>query len=244
MVGSRDSDRGSPLLENGGEARLCNFGLGFYGAILDLQEELRERRHDDAIPDTWLIGEHPLVITEGVRSGADELLLGPPASGETPRFKVDRGGMTTLHSPGQLILYPIVKVRGGSLAAGRLARALVRGMRSWIQSEFSVDAESRRGQPGLYVEGRKLMSIGISVRRGVSMHGVALNMCNDLSHWSAIVPCGDPALEQVSLSDLLGRRVEPADQIESIRSWLRDDWGYRDVRVEDATVRLSRRSGI
>lgn len=210
-------------------ARLRWFGLAEYGAILQLQEELRASRGRDEIPDTWLIGEHLNVITQGVRAKEDEVLSGASCSSLAPVFKIDRGGMTTLHNPGQLIIYPIVQVRGGSLAAGRMAHALIQTMALWVEREFGVGAVSRPHAPGLYVEGRKLMSIGISVRAGISMHGVALNLCNDLSLWSAIIPCGDPSTRPTSLSEILGRRVEPAAQIESIEGWLRDPWGYAGV---------------
>lgn len=220
------------LLENTERARLMHFGIGEYGTILKTQERLRAAREQGEVVDTWMIGEHPTVITQGVRGIDDDVKL-DSAIDEIPIYHIDRGGMTTLHSPGQLIVYPIVKVRGGSLAAGRLARALLMTMQAWLRSEFGVEAAPLPRQPGLFVEGRKLLSIGISVRRGISMHGIAMNLCSDLSLWKWIVACGEPTTSPISLSELLGRKVEPKDQVDSLREWLVQQWGYGRVDLQD-----------
>lgn len=227
------------LLADRSRARFYPFGLSDYATILALQECLREQRVKDEIPDTWLVGEHPTVITQGARSTGGDLSRAPKPMGGIPVFQIDRGGMTTLHSPGQLIIYPIVKVRGGSLVAGRFARVLLQSMSAWLASEFGVEAAPLPRQPGLYVGGRKLMSIGISVRRGVSMHGIAMNLCNDLTLWNRIVPCGDPSTVPVSLSDLVGRQVAPADQLASLQSWLSSEWRYERVEPFDQNSRPS-----
>jgi lipoate-protein ligase B len=219
----------STILESIAKADLISFGLRDYGEVLRLQECLREQRQANAIPDTWLIGEHPAVITQGVRGLESDLDPSGGTKGAIPVFHIDRGGMTTLHSPGQLIIYPIVRVRGGSLAAGRLARELLAGMEAWLRRELGIEAKPLPRQPGLFVQGRKLLSIGISVRGGVSMHGIAMNVSNDLSLWNRIVPCGEPATRPVSLSQLLGGQIEPSELIPPIESWLAWHWGYRLV---------------
>lgn len=218
----------SPPLANISVARFLDFGCRDYAEVLDRQIALRDARIGDFIPDTWLFGEHPPVITQGVRGQeGDVLQSGLP--GAMPVVSIDRGGMATIHSPGQLILYPIVKLNGGSLAAGRLARHLLLSMQDWLESDFGVRTEFPKGRPGLFVGDRKLLSIGVSVRRGVSMHGIAMNLCNDLSLWSRIVACGEPQTRPITLSEILGRRIEPRDQRESIMSGLRQSWGYERV---------------
>jgi lipoate-protein ligase B len=134
------------------------------------------------------------------------------AAGGVDVVWVDRGGQTTLHSPGQMILYPIVKLGGGSLAGPRMTHALLEGLRAWLIATHGVEAEIPRGRPGLFIGDRKLMSIGISVRGGVSMHGIAMNLCNDPALWDRIVACGEPGTRPVTLSELLGRRIEPKAQ--------------------------------
>lgn len=217
------------LLVDRERADFMDFGLGDYAGILALQEALRLQRQVDAIPDTWLFGEHPAVITQGVRGQAGDLVRGGGERAQLPVVQIDRGGMTTLHSPGQMILYTISKLQGGSLAAGRMARALLTGLQAWLLETHGVDADIPDGRPGLFVGGRKLMSVGISARGGVSMHGIAMNLNNDLSLWSHIVACGEPGTRPITLSELLGREVTPRQQRDSIREWLAPAWGYAVV---------------
>ncbi len=233
-TGLRDVDTTTErLLADLSEARLMSFGLLEYRTCLAVQESLREERTADRIPDTWLIGEHPTVITQGVRGREEDLRGGGKGETPTPVVQIDRGGMTTLHSPGQMILYPIVKLGGGSLTAGRMTHALLRGMRVWLIENFGIESEIPPGRPGLYAAGRKLMSVGISVRQAVTMHGIAINLCNDLELWRQIVACGEPGTVPVSLSEILGKRVSPQEQRDSIQSWLQSFWGYGCVRVDN-----------
>lgn len=232
-------------LEDRARANFVDFGLGSYEEVLELQGLLRWARGENRIGDVWLAGEHPTVITQGVRGKSDDV-IGPvgragdePSSQSSPRvFLIDRGGMTTLHSPGQLILYPVVKLGGGSLAAARFSNALLRSMRDWIGSRFGVASEKISGSPGLYVGGRKLLSIGISVRGGISMHGIALNLSNDLGLWSSIVACGEPEMKPISIAEIAGQRFEVRDQMGPLAEWLAEVWGYTEVaRPEFAEFR-------
>lgn len=242
MTGSSSEVLNGGLLEDREVANLHCFGTGEYGEILDFQKDVRRRRGLGEIVDTWLLGQHPTVITQGVRAKRDDIAQPsslayptPPSDAQSAPavFEIDRGGLTTLHSPGQMILYPITRVRGGSLAAGRFARTLLEAMQRWIAGEFGVQTSPRPRQPGLFVEGRKLLSIGISARGGITMHGIALNLCNDLSLWDSIIPCGDPAIRPVSLSEILDRPVEVEDQTESISRWLSETWGYQRITLVD-----------
>lgn len=217
------------LLVDRKRADFIDFGLGDYAEILALQEALRLQRQADAIPDTWLFGEHPAVITQGVRGQADDLVGMAGGGARLPVVQIDRGGMTTLHSPGQMILYTVSKLQGGSLAAGRMARALLSGLQGWLQATHGVEAEIPERRPGLFVGGRKLMSVGISARGGVSMHGIAMNLNNDVSLWRHIVACGEPGTRPVTLTELLGREVTPGQQRDSIREWLVRTWEYAEV---------------
>jgi lipoate-protein ligase B len=213
------------ILADPSRARFFAWGTRDYGEVLEMQESLRERRQGDAIPDTWLAGEHPTVITQGVRGGEGDLVGVAPF----PVFRIDRGGMTTLHNPGQLALYAIVKTREELTAQGRLSRALLTTVRDWLTEIAGVRLEVYRGRPGLFCDGRKAAAIGISVRRRISMHGIAINLCNDLSPWRAIVPCGESTTRPITLSELAGRRIEPGELIGGMQEWLRSAWGYGEV---------------
>ncbi|MBI1785257.1 lipoyl(octanoyl) transferase LipB [Candidatus Sumerlaeota bacterium] len=222
-------DRLSLLLASAEAARLDCFNLGDYASVLALQEKLHSDRMADRIPDTWLLGEHPAVITQGIRGSAEDLIGRSEKASVMPVVKIDRGGMTTLHSPGQLILYAVVKLREGSLGGGQFSRALVQSMRGWIQAEFGVVTQTRPHHPGLFHNGEKLLSVGISARGGVTTHGIALNMNNDLGLWDSIIPCGDASIRPTTLTHILGRTISPQNRTESVAAWLRDTWGYAKV---------------
>lgn len=237
---------GASQLSDNSRARFAALGLVPYRRALERQTEARELRLADAIPDEWLFLEHPLVITRGVRGGPEDLLVAPGEGAPPEVVEADRGGMTTMHNPGQLVLYPIVKLAAGPLGAGRFSRELVAFMRGWIREEFGVATEAPEGRPGIYHKGRKLMSIGISARGGVTMHGVALNMNNDLEDWRRIIPCGDPGARPVSMSAILGREVRPADQSASIMNFIKSYFAYNDISlsyIRDGSGRAGEGSG-
>ncbi|MEN6625463.1 MAG: lipoyl(octanoyl) transferase LipB [Candidatus Sumerlaeia bacterium] len=213
------------ILAEPGCARLIDWGLREYGEVLAMQEKLREERRAGSIPDTWLAGEHPTVITQGVRGNSADVAT----YATIPVHTIDRGGMTTLHNPGQLVIYPIVRTREGLLAQARLSRALLEASAELIEAVSGVRPEIERGRPGLFVGGRKLAAIGISIRGRVSMHGIAINLCNDLAPWRWIVPCGEPSTRPVTLSEVAGRKFEPAEMAALLPGWLKTSWGYRET---------------
>jgi lipoate-protein ligase B len=221
------------ILQDRRAARIENFGLSEYGRILERQTRLRAARLRDETPDVWLYGEHPFVITQGVRGREEDLNIESNLADGVEIFAIDRGGMTTLHSPGQLIVYPIVRVNGGSLAAGKFAHALLELMQGWLAHEFGIQAESIPRRPGLYIGGDKLLSIGISVRDGISMHGIALNMSNDLALWKTIIPCGDPSTRYTSVSAILEKVIEPKACIESFGAYLARIAEYEDLSIAE-----------
>lgn len=215
------------ILADPSTARLINWGLRGYGDILAMQEQFRDERRAGTIPDTWLAGEHLTVITQGVRGRDADLVISPSMG--IPIHRIDRGGMTTLHNPGQLVIYPIVKTHEGLLAQARLARALLENTADLIEKVSGVRASIERGRPGLFVNGRKLAAIGISIRGRVSMHGIAINLCNDLSPWQWIIPCGEPSTRPVTLSELTGKRIEPRELMKLLPDWMRLNWGYKEI---------------
>lgn len=215
------------ILADPAAARLIDWGLRDYADVLAMQEQFRDERRADRIPDTWLAGEHPTVITQGVRGREADLAISPSAG--IPIHRIDRGGMTTLHNPGQLVIYPIVKTHEGLLAQARLARALLENTADLIEKVSGVRAQIERGRPGLFVGGRKLAAIGISIRGRVSMHGIAINLCNDLAPWRWIIPCGEPSTRPITLSELIGKKIEPAEWIPLLPDWLKSNWGYQNV---------------
>ncbi len=153
-------------------------------------------------PDELWFLEHPPVFTMGMNARAEHLL----APGDIPVVHIDRGGQVTYHGPGQLVVYPLVDLG----RAGLGVRALVEGIERAIIATlgtWGIAAVGRRDAPGVYVEGRKIASVGLRIRRSCSYHGLALNVAMDLEPFRRINPCGYAGLEMTQVSALGG----PAD---------------------------------
>ena len=194
---------------------MCHLGTLEYREALALQERLRAARQQDALPDVLLTLEHPPVYTRGRRSAPGELPMGEEwyrAQG-IDIVDTDRGGKVTYHGPGQLVGYPIVRVQDVLAYVRTLERALVRAL-----SEEGVAARARPQDgpdfTGVWVQERKIASIGVHVQRGVSTHGFAVNVENDLQPFRWIVPCG---LEGVRMTSLIAETGRGAGQMRCFR---------------------------
>lgn len=155
--------------------------------------------------ELWLV-EHPPVFTQGQAGRAEHLL----APGEIPVVQTDRGGQVTYHGPGQLVLYLLLSLR----EAGVGVRGLVSAMEDAVVGLLAargVAAIARADAPGVYVDTRKIASLGLRVRRGCTYHGLALNVSNDLEPFTRINPCGYAGLEVTST-----RRLGIADDLDTL----------------------------
>lgn len=150
-------------------------------------------------PDEIWFLEHPPVFTLGMNARREHVL----APGDIPVVQIDRGGQVTYHGPGQLVVYPLVDLRRLGLGVRDLVTALERSVID-LAAEYGVVAEARRNAPGVYVEGRKLASVGIRIRRGASYHGLAMNVNLDLEPFGRINPCGYEGLQMTRLADIGG----------------------------------------
>jgi lipoyl(octanoyl) transferase len=201
-------DRDAPDAGTPWPARVLNLGLREYGEALALQHQLVVARQKDEIPDTLVLVEHPHVITRG-RGTHDQNLL---ATGGVPIFEIERGGDVTYHGPGQLVGYPIFLLRPGERDLHRYLRNLEEGMIRGL-AELGLPTGRRAGWTGVWTaeDSRapqaKLASIGIAVKRWVTLHGFALNVATDLARFGAINPCGLDATVMTSVSAALGRPV-------------------------------------
>ena len=189
------------------ELWVCHLGTVDYREALTLQERVRSARHAGEVPDVMLVLEHPPVYTRGRRSGAGELPMGEDwyrAQG-IDIVDVDRGGKITYHGPGQLVGYPIVRVDDVVAYLRTLEDALAEA----LHQEGIADA---RGRPedgpdytGVWVGDRKIASLGVHLARGVTTHGWAVNVENDLEPFSWVVACGLPEVQMTSLIRETGR---------------------------------------
>lgn len=180
-----------------------------YGEILSLQQELLAARQEDAIPNTILVVEHRPVITLGARKSENKLL----ADETTLRAKgieiitIGRGGGTTAHNPGQLVIYPIVKLKSLRIDVTEFVRRIEQlGLE--LLGQLGVTAGRKKGLPGLWVGDEKIASVGVQIKKWVTMHGIAINIQNDLSIFNWIVPCGLDGVTMTSAARLTGRQYD------------------------------------
>jgi lipoyl(octanoyl) transferase len=186
-------------------ARLIDLGVRDFGEVWGVQREMVAARQRDEVPDTLLFVEHPHVITLGRGSHRENLL----AVDDLPVVEIERGGDVTYHGPGQLVAYPIFLLseeeRDLHAYLRRLEETLIR-----TAGDFGVSAGRNPGWTGAWTTAtppQKLASIGISVKRWVTMHGFALNVTTDLSRFARINPCGLEAGVMASLSSVTGRPI-------------------------------------
>lgn len=185
-------------METAATLNVARLGVVDYAAALALQDTAVAARTRDEIGDTLLLLEHPHVFTLG--RGADQSYITNPPDG-VPIYRVSRGGQVTYHGPGQLIGYPIVKLAGTERDVSRYLRKLEQVMIGALL-EFGVEAARRVGMTGVWVGACKIASIGVGIRRWVTLHGFALNVATDLSYFDAIVPCGIEGCRMTSIAAL------------------------------------------
>ena len=190
-----------------------SLGLCDYEPLWHDMQQFTETR-SSLTPDEIWFTEHPPVFTLGLNASREHLLT----PGDIPVIQVDRGGQVTYHGPGQLMIYPLLDLK----RAGLGVRDLVTGLEQTVVdllADFDIEAASRKDAPGVYVQRRKVASIGLRVRRGGSYHGMALNIDMDLKPFSRINPCGFSDLEVTNLA-ALGIDESPAEIQERVQARL------------------------
>ena len=171
-------------------------GLQVYEPVWRAMQHFTDTRSETTPDEIWFT-EHQSVFTLGLTTAPEHLL----APGDIPVIQIDRGGQVTYHGPGQLMIYPLIDLR----RAGLGVRDLVTGLEQSVidlAAEYGIVAASRRDAPGVYIDGVKLASVGLRIRRGASFHGMALNVDVDLEPFSRINPCGFKDLEITDLARL------------------------------------------
>lgn len=182
-------------------------GRQSYEPVWRAMQALTATRDERSADEIWWL-EHDPVFTLG-QAGRWEHVLAP---GDIPVLAVDRGGQVTYHAPGQLVLYPLLDLRrlgiGPRELVFRLEQAVIDTLREW-----DITGERRQGAPGVYVQGAKIMALGLRIRRGACYHGIAFNVNMDLEPFSRINPCGFRGLKVTQVLDWGG----PGDVAEVAR---------------------------
>ncbi|MDA7745897.1 lipoyl(octanoyl) transferase LipB [Psychromonas sp.] len=167
-----------------------------YQETWQAMSDFTEQRDELTVDEIWIV-EHTPVFTQGLAGKAEHLLT----SSDIPVVKSDRGGQITHHAPGQLIAYLMINIRRKAFNVRSLVTIIEQGIIDLLSS-FGVKAAAKPDAPGVYVDGKKIASLGLKIRRGCSFHGLALNVDMDLTPFLQINPCGYAGLEMTQCRDL------------------------------------------
>jgi lipoyl(octanoyl) transferase len=213
------------------QAELTTAWLGTvdYEQALRLQDAMVAARYADEIGDTLLLLEHPHVYTLG-RGASERYLTAPPPG--VPVHRVSRGGQVTYHGPGQLIGYPILKLEGAARDVHTYLRSLENVIMQTLRT-YGIDAGRRQNLTGVWVGPRKIASIGVGIRRWITLHGFALNVNSDLRFFGWIVPCGIEGCPMTSVARE-GPDVDVSGAAASVAQRFAAVFGYQSIATVSA----------
>jgi lipoyl(octanoyl) transferase len=178
--------------------------MNFADALVLQEKIVAQKRSDPALADTILLLEHDPVYTIG--RTPDHTSLRGRSHLPHPFFQINRGGQATYHGPGQLMGYPVIDLCNYGQDLHKYLR-WIEGLLINFLAQFGIKAQRREGLTGVWVEQRKIASIGVGVRHWITMHGFALNVCGDLSPFDQITPCGISNLAMTSIEKETGKDV-------------------------------------
>lgn len=206
-----------------------DLGLQPYESVWEAMKAFTAGR-DRTVPDELWCVEHPPVYTQG-QAGKAEHILSP---GDIPVIQADRGGQVTYHGPGQLVIYLMVDLPRAGLGVRQLVDIIEQSLVS-VLAAHGIEAAPRPDAPGVYVDGAKIASLGLRVRRGCSFHGLALNVDMDMEPFSRINPCGFSGLPMCQVRDFNGTVSLPV-LAEQLTDTLAEVLGYSASNVHRAQV--------
>lgn len=169
-------------------------GLQDYTSCWQAMKDFTNSRDQETPDEIWLLEHHP-VFTQG-QNGKKEHVLNP---GDIPVVQTDRGGQVTYHGPGQLMVYTLIDIKRKAFNVRELVTLLEQSIIDLL-AEYGICASAKREAPGVYIDGKKIASIGLRIRRGCSYHGIAFNVAMDLGPFQRINPCGFASLEMTQFS--------------------------------------------
>ncbi|GLR75500.1 lipoyl(octanoyl) transferase LipB [Aliivibrio sifiae] len=174
-----------------------NLGRQDYEPVWKAMHTFTDERDENTCDEVWLV-EHNPVFTQG-QAGKEEHVL---AAGDIPVVKSDRGGQVTYHGPGQLVAYVLINLRRKNTGVRELVTHIENTVINTL-GQFGITSAARPDAPGVYVDNKKICSLGLRIRKGCSFHGLALNVNMDLSPFLRINPCGYAGMEMIQLHDLV-----------------------------------------
>ena len=174
-----------------------NLGLQPYDPISRAMHEFTDARDETTPDEIWLVEHHP-VFTQGQAGKAEHVL----APGDIPVIQSDRGGQVTYHGPGQQVMYVLINLKRRKVGVRELVTLLENTVINTLAT-LGINAQARADAPGVYVQGKKICSLGLRIRKGCSFHGLALNIDMDLAPFMRINPCGYAGMEMTQVSQLV-----------------------------------------
>ena len=197
-----------------------------YRDSLEKQLEMLEKRQNDSIGNTVILVEHMPVVTLGANKNENKLLENSDFFTENGIVveQIRRGGGTTAHNPGQIVIYPIVNLQSLGLGVSEYIREL-ESIGIELLGFLGVESGRKKGSPGLWVENKKIGSIGVKIKRWVTYHGMAINIYNDLSIFDTMIPCGIDGVEMTSVLKETGIKVSMKKVKETVSKILVSHWG-------------------
>lgn len=186
-----------------------HLGQQDYESVWHAMQQYTDTRNGDSPDELWIV-EHSPVFTQG-QAGKSEHILN---AGDIPVIQVDRGGQVTYHGPGQLVVYPLLDIKRSKLGVRQLVTHIEQSIIDML-AKYDIQAYAKADAPGVYVNERKIASLGLRIRKGCSFHGLALNVDMDLAPFRRINPCGYAGLEMVQCKELGGPQtvVEAGEQL-------------------------------
>ncbi|KIS42614.1 lipoyl(octanoyl) transferase LipB [Kosakonia radicincitans] len=173
-----------------------NLGLQSYEPVSQQMHDFTDTRDDTTPDEIWLVEHYP-VFTQGQAGKAEHVL----APGDIPVIQSDRGGQVTYHGPGQQVMYVLINLKRRKIGVRELVTLLENTVINTLATQ-GIKAQARADAPGVYVQGKKICSLGLRIRKGCSFHGLALNIDMDLAPFMRINPCGYAGMEMTQVSQL------------------------------------------
>ena len=214
---------------------IIDLGLVDYEKAWELQHQLWSRRVKEELPDLLLFLEHPHVITLGRRGNRSHLIASPEVleKMKIPLFHVERGGDVTYHGPGQVVVYPILDLReyGYRLIRyiGQLEEVILR-----VLKDFGIEGIRDPLNRGVWVNGEKIASVGVAIKRWVSFHGFSLNYETNLKYFELINPCGLEGKKMTTMGKILGTKISRKQLWERIsfhsKEVFQKDWEKKELK--------------
>jgi lipoyl(octanoyl) transferase len=206
-------------------------GRKTYVPVWQAMQEFTDKRDENTLDEIWLV-EHDPVFTQGLAGKAEHLLM----PGDIPVVQVDRGGQVTYHGPGQQVVYFLIDLKRKKLGVRQLVTAIENCVVELL-ARYNIQSAPKADAPGVYVDNKKICSLGLKIRKGCSFHGLALNVDMDKEPFERINPCGYAGMQIAQMSELGGPKdleVIGQDIVEAIKNCL----GYERLEFRDWSLEI------